>query len=89
MPEKSFYGAGVLQCEGINNTTGDWQRHIHIIRVMHDLGSGVEWFTCVYAHGAYFSDSIKPRCDKSSLLLWPSNIQDGRDGSGSKEQAEI
>lgn len=42
--------------------------------MMHDLESGVEWFVCVYAHGAYFSDSIKPRCDKSSLLLWPSNI---------------
>lgn len=37
--------------------------------MMHDLGTGVEWFVCVYAHGAYFSDSIQPRCDKSSLLL--------------------
>ena len=36
--------------------------------MMHDLERGVERFMCVYARGAYLSDSIKPRCDKSSLL---------------------
>lgn len=36
--------------------------------------SGVEWFPFVYAHGAYLTDSIKPRCDRSRLLLRPKNI---------------
>lgn len=41
---------------------------------MHDRERGVEWLSRVYAHGAHFTDSIKPRCDKASPLLRPSNI---------------